>query len=126
VSKPTAGEMLGSSARPAQRRLNTALAIYTMPFYRVRLEGTGILLPTEGAEEPAIGFFTTRQVRAADETDAKLRALAVVADEWSTDPYASSNKGASPSLSVEEVWRVSWWHALLRGSMRGHAFYSNP
>ena len=95
-----------------------------MPHFRVKLEGTGILASLESGGAPVIGFFTTRQVRAANASDAVSRALSEVATEWATGSYAMLNKGARPTLSAEAVWRESWWRVLWQRAPRGYTFYS--
>jgi hypothetical protein len=84
-----------------------------MPHYRVRLEGTGILVRLEDGGDPAIGFFTTRQVRAESPGTAQARALSDVAAEWASGPYAAHSEGGRLSLIAHEVWPVTWWRALV-------------
>ena len=95
-----------------------------MPHYRVRLEGTGILVRLEDGGDPAIGFFTTRQVRAESPGAAQARALSEVAAEWTSSAYAAHSKGGRLSLIAHDVLPVTWWRALLGRAPSGYAFYS--
>jgi hypothetical protein len=74
--------------------------------------------------DSAVGFVTTRQVRATSPSEAQSRALAEVTAEWSSGTYASMNNGSAPSLSAEAVWPVSLWRALLLRAPGGYTFYS--
>jgi hypothetical protein len=91
-----------------------------MPFFRVFVEGKNIAVDMDGAT--AIGFFATRSVRASctDEAVAKVRSM--VTNDWTHGPFAALNKGSVPLISVERVWRASFWRSLLFKN-RGHVFY---
>jgi hypothetical protein len=64
-----------------------------MPYFRVRLSGAGISYPfVESGDDPVIGFFTTRLVRASDLHDAHSVAKKLVLSEWEPGgSYAASN-----------------------------------
>lgn len=91
-----------------------------MPYYSVLLHGTNIKLAGAGA--PAIGFYTTRVVRAASDTQAAHKAEELVFAEWAAPPYVNANTGGSPRLTVESVDRVPLMRAL-RVPNGGYTFY---
>ena len=91
-----------------------------MPYYRVRVEGTGISVTM--SERTLVGFFTTRAVRARSPDEAVEKVRAMVTDAWVTGKYAAWNKGAPPAIRVEEVWR-SPWHQNVFFKNDGHVFY---
>jgi len=95
-----------------------------MPYYRVILNGAGILMSIENASAPgAVGFFTTRVVRASTESSAIKKAEEDVLLQWTSGPWAEANKGAIPKLTVEDVRRVGLKQALL-SPKAGHSFYA--
>ena len=85
------------------------------------MEGTGILLPTEGGKD-LVGFFTARVVHANSEGDAISAAKAMVESAWKTAEYSSVNKGDIPKLSIAWVRRDSFLGAL-RFNNGGHVFF---
>lgn len=93
-----------------------------MSHYRVILSGRGIDLPFDGGS--AVGFFTTRQVRAANLPDAEFFAKELVLAEWrSGGPYAKANRGSLPVLSVEQSFPVSWLTGTFGFKPSGYTFY---
>jgi hypothetical protein len=93
-----------------------------MPYYRVMLHGTGIRLDDPAGQCKAIGFYTTRIVRATNDEDASARATDVVTRQWAEPEYARSNVGSAPRLSIESVMKSSLLERLrFRGT--GHTFY---
>ena len=91
-----------------------------MPYFRVRVEGTNIAVPM--GDSTAVGFFTTRAVRARSEEEAVEKVQSMISAAWTTGAYATWNKGAPPSIHVEEVWRSPWFRNLLFKN-DGHTFY---
>lgn len=91
-----------------------------MPYFRVRIEGTGISVPMEGSV--AVGFFATRAVRAESPSHAAEKARSMVASSWTTGKYSGWNKGAAPTLQVDEVWRSTWLKDLFFVN-DGHTFF---
>ena len=85
-----------------------------MPRYRVMVHGNGIDVPMEGATHPITGFYTTRTVAAADAERAARAACELVTAEWRERPYAQVNRGALPSLSVEQVTEIGFLRDRLR------------
>jgi hypothetical protein len=93
-----------------------------MSYFKVILSGRGIDLPFEG--DLAVGFFTTRQVRAADRLDAESLAKDLVLAEWrSGGTYAQSNRGSLPVLSVEQSLPVGWLVGTFGRNPSGYTFY---
>jgi hypothetical protein len=96
-----------------------------MPYFKVKLSGAGISLPFDGGD-PAIGFFTTRLVRARDEAHAHGLAQDLVLSEWHTGgAYATGNIGALPTLLVEESWQVGLLQGILGRRPTGYSFYAH-
>jgi hypothetical protein len=75
-----------------------------------------------GDEKPAIGFYTTRAIKADSAEEAVTKAKAQVADLWATSEYATRNKGALPILETEAVEEISYLEAR-RMPTKGHSFY---
>ena len=96
-----------------------------MPYFKVRLSGAGISLPIDG-DDPAIGFFATRLVRARDPGHASSLAKELVLSEWRPGAtYAASNLGLLPALVVEESWQVGFLAGILRRRLGGYSFYTH-
>ena len=97
-----------------------------MKTFAVRLEGTGICLPGEPTEDPAIGFFATRWVKASNATQAHELARANVLAEWAPSAeYGRSNSGNIPEVVVEGSWLVGYFKALVGRKPSGYTFYSS-
>jgi len=93
-----------------------------MPHFKVILSGRGIDLPFEG--DSAVGFFTTRKVRAADLPDAESLARDLVLAEWrSGGTYSQANRGSLPVLSVEQSFPVGWLAGTFGRNPSGYTFY---
>ena len=91
-----------------------------MPYFRVRVEGTGISV-TMG-DSTAVGFFATRAVRARSEAEAGDKVRSMIRAAWTTGRYAAWNQGAAPTIHVEEVWQSSWFQNMFFKN-DGHVFY---
>ena len=97
-----------------------------MPYFKVQLSGAGISLQAVDGADPAIGFFTTRLVRARDPEHAHSLAKEAVLSEWQPGgAYAGGNIGTLPSLIVEESWQVGLLEGILGRRASGYAFYSH-
>ena|SRR5690554_3071454 len=93
-----------------------------MPYFKIICSGRGIDLPFEG--DSAIGFFTTRLVRAANRSDAESLATDLVRSEWrSGGTYFQANRGALPVLSVEQSFPVGWLAGTFGRKPSGYTFY---
>ena len=91
-----------------------------MPFFRVFVEGKNIAVDIGG--DTAIGFFATRSVRASCADEAVAKVTCIITKDWTHGPFAAANKGSVPLISVEKVWRASFWRSLFFKN-RGHVFY---
>ena len=91
-----------------------------MPYFRVRIEGTGISVPTE--RSVAVGFFATRAVRAKSPEHAAEKARSMVATAWTTGKYSGWSNGAAPALHIDDVWRSSWLKDIFFVN-DGHSFF---
>jgi hypothetical protein len=77
----------------------------------------------EGAA-PAIGFFTTRWVKASSRADAPDLAKQLVLSEWTpAGKYTPANSGQPPQLAVEETWAIGAFRALFGRKPGGYSFY---
>ncbi len=97
-----------------------------MPYFNVMVYGKGINMPFEGTPDPVIGFLTTRRVKAESFERAQVVACALVLCEWQGDgAYAALNRGAVPTLQVEECWEIGWFEALTKRKPDGYTFFAN-
>jgi hypothetical protein len=97
-----------------------------MPFFRVMLCGIGISLPAEDGSDPAIGFYTTRDVFAANAENASKKAIDLVLKHWKPGgSYAAANQGAVPILTLDKSWRVGYLYGLFGRKPSGYVFYSH-
>jgi hypothetical protein len=95
-----------------------------MPWFRVQLHGSGIALEEEDGGSPAIGFYTTRDVRAVDPLLAQQQVMAIVLDEWRGDgDYVAANRGDVPSLTVEACWPLGFFRGYFGRRPGGYTFY---
>jgi hypothetical protein len=90
--------------------------------YSVLLKGTGFTLPIEGADDPAISFYTTRFVAAGNMHAAKKAACRSVMNEWSLRGYLKIS-GREPTISIEEIDLLHERFRLRSGG--GFTFYRN-
>lgn len=96
----------------------------SMPYFRVRLSGTGISYPFAESDAPVIGFFTTRLVRGSDLHGAHSAAKELVLSEWQPGgSYAEADVGALPALVVEDAWSVGLLAGWFGARGGGYAFY---
>lgn len=86
------------------------------------LHGTGIKFEIEGSTKPAIGFYTSRAVRAGSAEEAVEMAKQSVLAVWATQEYVRANSGRAPSLDTDKVEQVSFWQAR-KIPRSGHTFY---
>ena len=91
-----------------------------MPYYRVLVEGKGISVPM--GDSDAVGFFTTRAVRAKSPDEAVEKVRSMIFTAWTTGKYAAWNKGMAPTIHIEDVWRSPWLKNILFKN-DGHTFY---
>lgn len=93
-----------------------------MPQFKVILSGRGIDYTI--GDDRAVGFFTTRLVKAPDLETAQSKARELVLSEWRAGgDYASGNRGGSPALAIEEAFQVGFFAALFGRRPRGYSFY---
>ena len=92
-----------------------------VPRYEITVQGQGIAVPVQAA--CAVGFFRLIQLSARDPVEAQERAVARVKSDWNCGPYALTNRGGPPHLTVTCIGILSWWHRLL-GAPQGYIFFS--
>lgn len=90
------------------------------------MEGTGIGFSASDGAPPAIGFFTTRWVKASSPASACDLAKQLVLSEWTpSGTYGSTNSGSPPQLVVEETWEIGAFRALFGRKPAGYSFYAS-
>ena len=94
-----------------------------MQLFLVMLHGTGIRLCVGDDSEPAVGFYTSRAIRADSMEQAVHKAKALVLKEWSSTSRAAHNSGTPPSLTTEEI-RIADEAELANIATSGYSFYS--
>src|SRR5262245_6545431 len=105
--------------RGGQREVASAY----MKWFRVILHGTGICLRSEDGSAPAIGFYTSRGVRADCAEEAIDKAKRSVLSEWEAGEYKAVNSGETPLLTTDTVEQIGFWQAR-KIPNRGHTFYT--
>lgn len=90
-----------------------------MPMFEVIVEGQGIRLPMDGVI--VTSFFRLVRLSAADVGAARAKALALVQADWDVGPHSKVNVGSTPTLFIEGVAQLPWWHRFL-GKRRGYIF----
>ncbi len=91
-----------------------------MPKYRVLLRGENLLIEMDG-DPQLLGFYTNRNVRAADEDDAEMAAVALIrADSDLLDAMIDSDDPPEPKVYAEQISRIAWWKRL---GGRGYRFF---
>ena len=93
-----------------------------MPYFRVLMHGQSISFALEN-EEPAIGFYATRTVRAQCAEEASRKAKDAVVGLWATAEYSARNNGGTPVISIDSVERIGFFQ-MLRTPDKGHVFYT--
>lgn len=94
-----------------------------MPYFRVILHGTGIVLNDLDGGKPCIGFYTSRAVRASSAEEAVEKAKKSVLELWMTDEYVRANSGGPPVLSTKSIDEISFREAR-KVPKKGHVFYT--
>ena len=95
-----------------------------MPYYKVRLSGTGVEYQFEGSPDPVIGFFTTRLVSAPSSDQAELVAKESVLSDWQPGgECAIANRGGLPALVTKQVWPVGLLRGIFGRRPAGYTFY---
>ena len=93
-----------------------------MPHFKVILSGRGI--DYAFGDDRAVGFFTTRLVKAPDLGAAELMAKELVLSEWrSGGECSASNRGSLPVLAVEESFPVGLLAGIFSRRPNGYSFY---
>lgn len=93
-----------------------------MPYFKVMIEGEGVIIPSENNEPSITGFFTSRLVRAVAAAEAENEAKNMIMLEWSSGLYAKANKGALPILTVTSIDASSFMESLTFKN-EGYSFY---
>jgi hypothetical protein len=91
-----------------------------MPYFHVFVEGKDIAVPM--GDDVAVGFFTTRSVRAQTSDEAAEKVKSMITTDWAVGRYAAWGTGRVPAISVERVWQTSWISWLFFKN-DGHTFY---
>lgn len=83
-----------------------------MPYFKVMIEGEGVIIQSENNEPSITGFFTTRLIRAVGAAEAGNEAKNMILSEWSSGLYAKANKGSLPILTVTSIDASSFIKSL--------------
>ncbi|WP_162372759.1 hypothetical protein [Pseudoxanthomonas sangjuensis] len=74
--------------------------------------------------DPAIGFFTTRDVHAANIESAERLATDQVLTHWKPGgEYAAVNQGGIPSIAIEESFQIGLLRGIFGRKPSGYTFY---
>jgi len=96
-----------------------------MAYFSVILNGEGISVESGSGGKPVTGFYTTRWVEANDSDHAVDLAKALVSLDWVDGEYSVLNRGATPTLRVDDVRELNRFRYWLHRKPRGHAFYTS-
>jgi len=93
-----------------------------MPHFKVILSGRGIDCAI--GDDRAVGFFTTRLIKAPDLGAAESVAKELVLSEWrSGGEYSTNNRGSLPVLAVEESFPLGLLAGIFSRRPSGYSFY---
>jgi hypothetical protein len=93
-----------------------------MPHFKVILSGSGIDCAV--GNDRAVGFFTTRLVKAPDLDSAESVAKELILSEWRPGgEYSTSNRGSVPVLAVEESFPLGFLAGIFSRRPSGYSFY---
>jgi hypothetical protein len=95
-----------------------------MPYFSVLVHGTGVEVPSfEGEGPPIVGFYANRVVTARDANEAFVLVSNGIRNEWSVGKYARANRGAVPTVHLDEAFEISFLSRWFRRP-RGYTFYT--
>jgi len=98
-----------------------------MPTYEFLLHTTGIRLDLGNDGPPAIGFHTSRRIRAKNSQEACETIMALMEkDPDLADILRSGHEaGLRPATEVEDTCLIPWWKSILPWLKPGLAFYTD-
>lgn len=99
-----------------------------MPTYQFLLHTTGIKLDLGDDDDcPAIGFYTSRRVRAKNSQEAHDAIMAEMdADPKLADVFKSGHDaGLRPKTEVDKIYIIPWWRTILPWRKPGLALYTD-
>ena len=79
--------------------------------YRVLLRGENFPVVDDG-KPTMLGFFTNRTVRADDESDAELAAVALIKSDESLLASLDRSVESNPMVYCEQITPARWWSRL--------------
>jgi hypothetical protein len=88
-----------------------------MPFYQFTIHGRD-----EQVAEGQRGFWTTRHAFDVNREAAAVKALALLAEEFTTGASATIWASSPPTLEIDETKRIGWLQALSAPN-KGSTFY---
>ncbi len=106
------------------RVLRPSLPDRTVDYYRVVVEGTGIIYAVEDGKPPAVGFYVTRALIAEDFADAIKKALTMTQGQWYGEEYGRRNRGSPPGLRAVKVELIELQEYVLAPEPR-YAFFTS-
>lgn len=90
-----------------------------MPKYSVLLEGKNFPLKLK-SETMLYGFYTTRRVKAENEEQAELLAVAKIKSDSELTSLIDSAFNSEPRIYCEGIRKIGWWSRL---KLTGYTFY---
>ena len=90
-----------------------------MAKYSVFLKGENFPLKLEG-ETKLYGFYTTRRVKAKNEEEAELMAVAAIKSDPKLLSSVDRDFEAEPRIYMESIRKIGWWS---RVKITGYTFY---
>lgn len=98
-----------------------------MRTFWITIHGTGVSIDGRGPETgEKCGFYTARKLSAQDEEEAKITAIKLVEEDWTTGESSSLSPEKPPeNIFVEEVVELKLWQAW-RPSPKGNTIYIEP
>ncbi len=104
-----------------------------MGYFRIVLHGDGIYvrpevhetlrLPPNTSGAPIVGFYTTRIVKARDETNAVKAAIEATHEELRSLAFDKLNLGQDLKINAEIVSELNFWQFIRAKPRRGFTFY---
>jgi hypothetical protein len=94
-----------------------------MKSFRVLIRGENFFLKTEGAVK-RFGFYTTRYLEAADESEAESRVIDSLRQEGRLREIVANDLSNPPMLFAEEIIEISSLESV-ENRMPGLAFYED-
>lgn len=90
-----------------------------MPKYSVLLEGENFSI-LQDDDSKLFGFYATRKVKANNETEAELLAIALIREDENLLENIDPKSSIESLVRVDSVSKLKWWNRL---SVSGFTFF---